>query len=450
MADSNLRESLKPAPRSSEGPARIVGRPRVQVESVNHYFGDGEARKQALHENCLEVRAGEIVIMTGPSGSGKTTLLTLVGTLRTVMEGSLKVLGQQLNPAGMNGRSIGDLLRPTLGRSWNLAAAPLGLPQITTENRFDRMITRLRLDLGFIFQAHNLFESLTAYENVMMAAELAGMDRNEADERIRYLLTRLKLAEHMHKKPGAMSGGQKQRVAIARGLVHSPRLILADEPTAALDAESGREVVTLFQELSSTPRHPRPGERNSGEQNNGEPDTDPPAIIMVTHDNRILDVADRIVNMVDGHIKTDSAVREAENKVLGLQNAAAQLEDTTLFTDLTPATLLQISEMMGIDTAEPGDVIIKQGDEGDLFYLIDEGQVDIVKTIDGKDEVVAQLGAGQHFGEVALIEDKPRNATVIATEPCRFFTIRKAVFENVLKSSPSLDQELRQTMANRH
>jgi len=445
MADQYLRTSLKPAPRSDDGPARIVGRPRVQVQSVNHYFGEGEARKQALHENCLEVRAGEIVIMTGPSGSGKTTLLTLVGTLRTVMEGSLKVLDQQLNPDAMSGRSIGDLLRPTLGRSWNLAAAPLGLPQITTENRFDRMITRLRLDLGFIFQAHNLFESLTAFENVMMAAELAGMDRIAANERIRYLLTRLKLEDHMHKKPGAMSGGQKQRVAIARGLVHSPRLILADEPTAALDAESGREVVTLFQELSSTPRHLRPGE-----ETNGDPDTDPPAIIMVTHDNRILDVADRIVNMVDGHIKTDSAVREAENKVLGLQNAAAQLEDSTLFTDLTPATLLQISEMMGIETAEPGDVIIKQGDEGDLFYLIDQGQVDIVKTIDGKDEVVAQLGAGQHFGEVALIEDKPRNATVVATESCRFFTIAKTVFEGVLKSSPSLDQELRQTMANRH
>ncbi|MEM9185147.1 MAG: ATP-binding cassette domain-containing protein [Planctomycetota bacterium] len=415
----------------------------MQVAGVNHFFGSGEARKQALHDNRLEVRAGEIVIMTGPSGSGKTTLLTLIGTLRTVMQGSLRVLGEELNPSEHRSAGVADTARVLVGRPWNLIAAPFGLPSINTESRFDRLITKLRLELGFIFQAHNLFESLTAYENVMMAAELAGMERKHADDRIRYLLTRLKLGDHMHKKPGAMSGGQKQRVAIARGLVHSPRLILADEPTAALDADSGREAVTLFQELTSTPRGPRPGEVG------GPGDDDPPAVIMVTHDNRILDVADRIVNMVDGHIKTDSAVREAENKVKGLQNAALELKDRELFKDLTPATLLKISENMGIATADAGETIIRQGDEGDLFYLIDSGEVDVVVDRAGQKETVAHLGPGRYFGEVALIEKQKRNASVIATEPCRFFTIDKEVFESVRKASPSLDEEVLQTMANR-
>lgn len=421
---------------------RIVGRPRVVVQNVDHFFPYGAGgEKQALFNNCLQVRAGEIVIMTGPSGSGKTTLLTLIGTLRSVKHGSLRVLDQELNAESASGSRVLDMARSTLGRPLNLLAAPVGLPQFNTESAYERMVTKLRLELGFIFQAHNLFESLTAYENVMMAAELAGMDRKLADDRIRYLLDRLGLGEHMYKKPGNMSGGQKQRVAIARGLVHSPRLILADEPTAALDAQSGREVVSLFQELTSSPRTPRPGELSDG-----EPDTDPPAVIMVTHDNRILDVADRIVNMVDGHIKTDSAVREAESKVKGLQKAALALKDTKLFQDLTPATLLEMSENMGIKEAAAGEVIIREGDPGDLFYLIHSGTVDVVKKKEG---LVASLGDGAYFGEVALIKDEPRNATVTATSPCRFFTIGKENFEAAMAMSPSLDEELLQTMANR-
>lgn len=435
---------IPPNPGATPAP-RVVGRPRVQAAGVNHFFGEGDARKQALFDNHLEVRAGEIVIMTGPSGSGKTTLLTLIGTLRTVAEGSLRVLGQQINPAEHAPDSLADTLRLLAGRPYNLLAAPVGLPLVNTESRFARMVTRLRLELGFIFQAHNLFESLTAYENVRMAAELAGMDRGAAGDRIRYLLTRLGLGQHMHKKPGAMSGGQKQRVAIARGLVHSPRLILADEPTAALDAQSGREAVSLFQELTSTQRAPRPGEPTGG----SGPDTDPPAVIMVTHDNRILDVADRIVNMVDGRIKTDAAVREEQSKVRGIQKAASELKDRTLFKDLTPATLLQVAEEMGIQTAAAGERVLRQGDAGHLFYLIDSGEVDVVVQTASETKTVAHLGPGDYFGEVALIEQAPRNASIFATTPCRFFTIGKEVFERVLEASPSLDDELRQTMAAR-
>ncbi len=226
----------------------------IRVKDLNHYFGEGETRKQVLFHNCLDIQRGEIIIMTGPSGSGKTTLLTLIGTLRRVQEGSLQLLGQEL----------------------------LGISR--------QEMTELRKQIGFIFQAHNLFESLTAFQNVNMAAELVGTDRAVAQDRIEKLLTRLDLGQRIHYKPQSLSGGQRQRVAVARGLVHRPRVVLADEPTAALDKVTGREVVTLFQEMAK-------------EQGC--------TIIMVTHDNRILDVADRIVNMVDGYIHSNVLVKES-------------------------------------------------------------------------------------------------------------------------------------------
>lgn len=364
--------------------------PTVAVSAVNHYFGAGDLRKQALYDNDLRVWPGEIVIMTGPSGSGKTTLLTLIGTLRTVMEGSLKVLGQELNGANTS------------------------------------LIARLRMQMGFIFQAHNLFGSLSAYENVNMAAELVGMNRRAADERIKYLLGRLGLGEHIHKKPKQLSGGQKQRVAIARGLVHSPRLVLADEPTAALDAVSGREVVTLFRELT-------------------QDQEDPCTIIMVTHDNRILDVADRIVNMVDGEILSDVSVEEAEARCQFLRN----LKHISSFADLTPSTLLRVADKMRVEEAQPGDVVIRQGDPGDLFYIIRSGRVDVVVERDGRKQTVASLGEGQYFGEAALITGEPRNATIIATEPSVFYTLDKDRFQRTMQTTPSLGEELRRALFSR-
>ena len=226
--------------------------PVIAVNELNHFFGSGDARTQALFENRLNVGRGEIVIMTGPSGSGKTTLLTLIGTLRTVQEGSLKILGQELR--GMSPTAVNEV----------------------------------RKKIGFIFQAHNLFGSLTAYQNVKMATELTGSGDRTVQPRIESLLTRLGLGERIHYKPKSLSGGQKQRVAIARGLIHQPSIILADEPTAALDEKSGRETVTLFREMAN--------ELGS-------------TVLIVTHDNRILDVADRIINMVAGHIKNDTNVQ---------------------------------------------------------------------------------------------------------------------------------------------
>jgi putative ABC transport system ATP-binding protein len=357
----------------------------VKVGQLNHYFGEGELRKQALHKNNLEVRRGEIVIMTGPSGSGKTTLLTLIGTLRTVQEGSLKVLGNELKGA----------------------------------TRDD--VVSLRREMGFIFQAHNLFESLTAFQNVNMAAELQGMDRSVAKERIDYLLERLGLGHRIHYKPKSLSGGQKQRVAIARGLVHQPKLVLADEPTAALDEHSGREVVTLFQELA----------RDEG-----------CTIIMVTHDNRILDVADRIVNMVDGHIRSDVAVHETSV-------ICEFLRQFPLFADLQTSTLSEVADKMMVQESQPGDMVIRQGDPGELFYLIRSGRVDVVIEDGDKSRTVAELSDGQYFGEAALLRDEPRNATIVAKTNCIFYTLGKDDFKDVLSRSKTFVDELRNVLASR-
>lgn len=222
----------------------------VQIRQLNYFFGQADLRKQVLFDISLDLPKGEIVIMTGPSGSGKTTLLTLIGALRTVQEGSLKVLDQEL--VGMRKAEL----------------------------------VEVRRNIGFIFQAHNLFESLTAAQNVEMAIELLdewGDKRSKAVD----MLSQLGLGDRVDYKPAALSGGQKQRVAIARALVNQPTLILADEPTAALDKKSGREVVTLMQKLA----------KQQGR-----------TILMVTHDNRILDVADRIITMVDGRLETDETL----------------------------------------------------------------------------------------------------------------------------------------------
>lgn len=227
----------------------------VQIRNLNYYYGQGDLRKQVLFDINLDLPTGQIVIMTGPSGSGKTTLLTLIGALRTVQEGSLQVLGQEI----------------------------VGLT--------NAQLVKVRRNIGFIFQAHNLFDSLTASQNVEMAVELTQSWREKRKLAID-MLSQLGLGERVDYKPNALSGGQKQRVAIARALVNRPTLVLADEPTAALDKKSGREVVTLLQHLAQ------------------EQDC---TILMVTHDNRILDVADRIINLVDGHLESDESLEDFVN-----------------------------------------------------------------------------------------------------------------------------------------
>lgn len=233
-------------------PAPIQQQLAIKVENLNYYFGEGELRKQVLFDISLDLPAGQIVILTGPSGSGKTTLLTLVGALRTLQEGSLKLLGKEL--VGMGNR---DLIA-------------------------------VRRNIGFIFQAHNLFESLSASQNVEMSVELTGQIGNKRQQAAD-MLSKLGLAERVNYKPKALSGGQKQRVAIARALVNHPKIILADEPTAALDKASGRDVVNLMRRLC---------------------EEEGTTVLMVTHDNRILDVADRIINLVDGRLESDTSPQQ--------------------------------------------------------------------------------------------------------------------------------------------
>ncbi|WP_072621090.1 DevA family ABC transporter ATP-binding protein [Spirulina major] len=220
--------------------------PVIAIAHLSHYFGTGDLRKQVLYDIHLTIQAGEIVIMTGPSGSGKTTLLTLMGALRSVQGGSLKFLGTEL--CGATNRQQVDVRR----------------------------------HIGYIFQAHNLHGSLTALQNVRMGLELHPQySIAEMHDRAAHALDTVGLGDRITYYPANLSGGQRQRVAIARALVSQPKLLLADEPTAALDRQSGRDVVTLMQRLAK-------------EQGC--------TILLVTHDNRILDVADRIVEMEDGRL----------------------------------------------------------------------------------------------------------------------------------------------------
>ncbi|OYE04112.1 ABC transporter [Nostoc sp. 'Peltigera membranacea cyanobiont' 232] len=225
--------------------------PVIAIKNLNHYYGKGSLRKQILFDINLEIFSGEIVIMTGPSGSGKTTLLSLIGGLRSVQEGSLKFLGEEL-----------------VGVSQN-------------------KLVQMRRNIGYIFQAHNLLGFLTAKQNVQMAVELNNnISQTEAVAKSKAMLGSVGLEERVDYYPDNLSGGQKQRIAIARALVNRPPLVLADEPTAALDKQSGRDVVEIMQSLA----------KNQGT-----------TILLVTHDNRILDIADRIVEMEDGLLTRNSS-----------------------------------------------------------------------------------------------------------------------------------------------
>ncbi|BAY89685.1 MULTISPECIES: DevA family ABC transporter ATP-binding protein [unclassified Tolypothrix] len=225
-------------------------KPVINISNLNHYFGEGSLKKQVLFDINLEIQAGEIVIMTGPSGSGKTTLLTLMGGLRSAQSGSLTILEEEICGASK------------------------------------QQLTKLRRQIGYIFQAHNLMSFLTAKENVRMSLELHDEFLHEdIDKKAIAMLESVGLGHRVDYYAESLSGGQKQRVAIARALVSHPKIVLADEPTAALDKKSGRDVVELMQKLAK-------------EQGC--------TILLVTHDNRILDIADRIIYMEDGQLKNNS------------------------------------------------------------------------------------------------------------------------------------------------
>ncbi len=223
--------------------------PVVSVRHLNHAFGKGSLRKAVLFDVSLDIDAGEIVILTGPSGSGKTTFLTLIAGLRSVQDGSVKVLGQELYG-----------VRPS-------------------------QLVQIRSDIGFIFQSHNLLACMTAEQNVGMSLRLhPELSLEERIAKTASILSAVGMGDRLNYYPDNLSGGQKQRVAIARALVTQPKLVLADEPTAALDSKTGRDVVEIMQQL----------DKEQG-----------CTILLVTHDNRIIDIADRVVHMEDGYLAAD-------------------------------------------------------------------------------------------------------------------------------------------------
>lgn len=246
----------------------------VSIEQLNHYFGQGALRKQVLSNINLRIKSGEIVILSGPSGSGKTTLLSLMGGLRSVDEGSLQVLGQELCGAS------------------------------------EAELVEIRRHIGYIFQAHNLLNCLTAQQNVQMTIQLhENISKQEKHIKSKAALEAVGLGNRIDYYPENLSGGQKQRVAIARALVCHPKLVLADEPTAALDSKSGRDVVNIMQQLVK--------DRGC-------------AVLMVTHDNRILDVADRIVHMEDGQLVTTQPANHTHitNTLIATNGKTPELEST--------------------------------------------------------------------------------------------------------------------------
>ncbi len=227
----------------------------IQVSGVTKRYDEGASAALALSHVDLAVRRGEVSFLVGPSGSGKTTLLSIMGCILRPTSGHIELLG----------RDVTDL--------------------------DERSLPELRLrHIGFVFQGFNLFPTLTAAENVELTLEMKGQRRKEARLAARELLDRVGLGDKYGAYPADLSGGQKQRVAIARALAGDPDILLADEPTAALDLQTGRAVIELLCDLAH--------ERDR-------------AVVLVTHDSRILDSADRVVRIEDGRIVADQSTPDA-------------------------------------------------------------------------------------------------------------------------------------------
>ncbi|MFP5379130.1 MAG: ABC transporter ATP-binding protein [Vicinamibacteria bacterium] len=218
----------------------------IEARGVRKVYGTGPTAVHALHGVDLDVACGEVLLMMGPSGSGKTTLLSILGAILGATDGSVKVNGEEI----------------------------VGRPE--------RDLPRIRLEhIGFVFQGFNLFPALSAVDNVALALDVRGIRGRAARTRAMEALAAVGLEDKAASHPADLSGGQKQRVTIARALVGDPAIVLADEPTAALDSQSGGAVLDLLQHLAH--------QRNR-------------AVVMVTHDHRAERYADRVVEIADGRI----------------------------------------------------------------------------------------------------------------------------------------------------
>jgi putative ABC transport system ATP-binding protein len=224
-----------------------ASQPAVVCRGVTKEFGSGETRTLALRGVDLEAQAGQITLLVGPSGCGKTTLISIIAGLLDPTGGEVAVLGQEL------GKLTGRQLVGFRGKN-----------------------------IGFVFQQYNLLPALTAAENAAVPLLIAGRPRAEAVRRASEVLAEFGLGDRTNSLPSQLSGGQQQRVAIARALVHEPRLLVCDEPTAALDAQSGHNVMELLRRVALQPGR---------------------AVIVVTHDSRVFGFGDRIVHMSDGRVE---------------------------------------------------------------------------------------------------------------------------------------------------
>ncbi len=218
----------------------------LSAKGVTKTYGTGAVAFQALRGVDFEASAGEFVMLNGPSGSGKTTLLSIMGCVLSPTSGEVRIFDELVS------------------------------------GKKERQLPPLRLAyIGFIFQGNNLIQSLDARDNVALPLRLRGYPVREANAEAEALLERVGLGDKLERPPAELSGGQRQRVAIARALAGRPPIILADEPTAALDAETGMTVTELLKEMAREGGH---------------------TVVVVTHDNRIFHLADRIVHIEDGHI----------------------------------------------------------------------------------------------------------------------------------------------------
>ena len=229
----------------------------IEIKNLNRDFGEGKNRVHILKNISLNIEKGDFVAIIGQSGSGKSTLMNLIGCLDTATSGSYKIDGKEI--ASLSSDQLSDL----------------------RSQKF-----------GFIFQRYNLLSSLTAAENVALPAIYAGMPREHRIERAKLLLEKLGLGDKWQNKPNQLSGGQQQRVSIARALMNGGEIILADEPTGALDSHSGQNVMEILRQL------------------HGEGHT----IIMVTHDRNIAAQANRVIEIKDGEIIADTQKEAVENK----------------------------------------------------------------------------------------------------------------------------------------
>lgn len=221
----------------------------IVTQDLNMAFRSGKQTFHALRQINLEIESGDVHLLMGPSGSGKTTLLSILAGILTPTSGHVF----------LQGKDITRMSRPQL--------------------------SQFRLhQVGFIFQGFNLFPALTALENVALALTIKGQSERTAHSEALHLLEQVGLVEKARNLPNELSGGQKQRVAIARALAGNPSIIMADEPTAALDSQSGHAVIKLLRTLAKDRGH---------------------TVLMVTHDPRIIDVADRVTYLEDGMLKGD-------------------------------------------------------------------------------------------------------------------------------------------------